>query len=200
MQNTNEINLVPVDGELYLKRAFYPLSEADQLYHQLLEHLAWQQERLFIYGRWLSVPRLTAWYGDTDAHYRYSGVEHSPLPWIAPLDQLREDVEQICGQPFNSVLANLYRDGRDSMGCHSDNEKVLGVNPLIASLSFGETRVLRFRHLNNGRKIDLELAHGDLLLMAGTLQHHWQHELPKTRKPINPRINLTFRGILPLTD
>ena len=136
-----------------------------------------------------------AWYGDADAYYRYSGVEHRPLPWIKELLELRSAVEAVCRRRFNSVLANLYRDGLDSMGSHADDEKQLGQNPLIASLSFGATRLLRFKHPASGGKLDLALAHGDLLIMAGVLQHHWRHELPKTRKSVQPRINLTFRAI-----
>lgn len=193
-------NQLSFDGELYWLRAFYPVLQADKYYRQLYEKLHWQQERLFIYGRWLSVPRLMAWYGDIGAHYRYSGMDHEPEPWTADLLALRADVESVCGQPFNSVLANLYRDGRDSMGCHSDDEPELGKNPVIASLSFGETRLLRFRHTQSRDKLDIEPAHGDLLIMAGNLQHHWRHELPKTRKLKQARINLTFRHVVRLPD
>lgn len=192
----NHDNLVPFDGELYLLSAFYPAAEADSHYRRLYQTLAWQAEQLFIFGRMVNVPRLMAWYGDANAHYRYSGVDHVPQPWTADLLALKADVEAICAQPFNSVLANLYRDGQDSMGYHADNEKELGKNPVIASLSFGETRLFRFRHPQSGCRLDLELAHGDLLIMAGKLQHHWQHELPKTHKPKQPRINLTFRRIV----
>ncbi|MGZ4959802.1 MAG: alpha-ketoglutarate-dependent dioxygenase AlkB family protein [Methylomonas sp.] len=189
-------NLAPFDGELYLLSAFYSAAEADGYYLRLYQTLNWQAEQLLIYGRKVNVPRLMAWYGEANAHYRYSGVDHVPLPWTAELLALKDDVEATCGQSFNSVLANLYRDGQDSMGCHADDEKELGRNPRIASLSFGETRLLRFRHPESGCRLDLELAHGDLLIMAGQLQHHWRHELPKTRKPKLPRINLTFRRIV----
>ena len=189
-------NLAPCDGELYLLQGFYPSAIADDNLQNLLHNLAWQSEQIYIYGRWLPVPRLMAWYGDQGADYRYSGVDHQPLPWTKELLALKKDVEAVCRQPFNSVLANLYRDGRDSMGCHADNEKELGANPLIASLSFGETRLLRFRHNRNRMTVDIELSHGDLLIMAGELQHHWRHELPKTRQAKQPRINLTFRRIV----
>lgn len=175
---------------------FYAKEMADVYFQRLYEQLDWQQEALFIYGRRVKVPRLMAWYGDDGAHYRYSGVDHQPQAWTAELLTLKDDIDAICGQVFNSVLANLYRDGQDSMGCHADNEKELGLNPIIASLSFGDSRLLRFRHNKTRQKLDLELAHGDLLLMAGELQHHWRHELPKTRKPKQPRINLTFRRII----
>ncbi len=188
-------NLAPCDGELYLTRRFYTQTSADAYFQQLHQTLDWQQEQLFIYGRWIAVPRLMAWYGDPEARYRYSGVDHAPLPWTTELQRIRVDMQEICACVFNSVLANLYRNGRDSMGCHADDEKELGELPLIASVSFGDTRLLRFRHVRLGKIIDIELAHGDLLIMAGSLQQHWRHELPKTRKPKQPRINLTFRRI-----
>lgn len=189
-------NLAPFDGELYWLPRFYVKDKADAYFQKLFATLDWQQEELFIYGRRLKVPRLMAWYGDKHASYRYSGVTHQPLAWIKDLLALKQDVDAVCGQSFNSVLANLYRDGRDSMGCHADDEKELGLNPTIASLSFGDSRLLRFRHNKSRQKLDIELAHGDLLLMASELQHYWRHELPKTRKPKQPRINLTFRRII----
>jgi len=189
-------NLAPYDGELYWLRGFYPATLADPHFKALQQDIAWQQERLFIYGRWLDVPRLMAWYGDPEARYRYSHVEHHPLPWLDILQTLREDMTRLCNHDFNSVLANLYRNGRDSMGCHADNEKELGDQPLIASLSLGDTRLLRFRHPRSGHRLDIELAHGDVLIMAGELQRHWRHELPKTRRHKQARINLTFRRIL----
>lgn len=192
----NHQNLASHDGELFLLPTFYPQAVADEYLQTLMENLAWQTEQIHIYGRWVPVPRLMAWYGDPDADYRYSGVDHQPLPWTTDLQTLRSDVETVCQQPFNSVLANLYRDGQDSMGCHADNEKELGPNPLIASLSFGETRLLRFRHAHSRTTLDIELSHGDLLIMAGELQHHWRHELPKTRQVKQARINLTFRRIV----
>ena len=192
---SSQANQAPYDGELYWLRDFYSPANADEYFQRLYRELDWQQEHLFLYGRWVKVPRLMAWYGDSGTHYRYSGVDHNPLPWTADLLALRTDVEKICEHGFNSVLANLYRDGRDSMGCHADNEKELGQNPVIASISFGDTRLLRFRHLVSGQKLDIDLAHGDLLVMAGELQHYWRHELPKTRQPKQPRINLTFRKI-----
>lgn len=188
-------NLAPVDGELYLHRGFYPESQADDFYQQLLTEIAWQQEELQIYGRKINVPRLMCWYGDPEAHYHYSGADHAPYTWTPTLLTLKGDVEAFCACEFNSAMANLYRDGRDSMGCHADDEKELGVNPTIASLSFGESRLLRFRHKRSKQKLEIELSHGDLLIMAGALQHHWRHELPKTRQTKQARINLTFRKI-----
>jgi alkylated DNA repair dioxygenase AlkB len=134
-------NLAPFDGELYLIKQFYRLPEADRLFAALETGLNWQEEAIFIFGRWVKVPRLMCWYGDPDAYYRYSGVNHQPLPWNAALQSVRARVEQQCRCTFNSVLANLYRDGLDSMGCHADDEKELGLNPVIASLSLGDERL-----------------------------------------------------------
>jgi alkylated DNA repair dioxygenase AlkB len=136
------------------------------------------------------------WYGEKEAFYQYSHVIHRPLPWIETLRNIQADIEQSSGYTFNSVLGNLYRNGNDSMGCHADDEKELGRNPAIASLSLGESRVLKFKHQHSNIVLDVLLEHGDLLLMAGSLQHHWQHQLPKTRQPKTARINLTFRSIL----
>ncbi|MGR9012169.1 MAG: alpha-ketoglutarate-dependent dioxygenase AlkB family protein [Gammaproteobacteria bacterium] len=188
-------NLAPVDGELYLIKQFYSLPESDLLFAQLQADLAWQEEAIFIYGRWVKVPRLMCWYGDPDACYRYSGVNHQPMPWIPALQEIRDKVETQCRYAFNSVLANLYRDGKDSMGCHADDEKELGPNPVIASLSLGDQRLFKLHHKKSAEKLDIVLGHGDLLVMAGTLQHHWTHSVPKTKKLKTPRINLTFRKI-----
>ncbi len=159
-------NLVPFDGELYLIKQFYSLPESDLLLSQLQADLAWQEEAIFIYGRWVKVPRLMCWYGDSDAWYRYSGVDHQPMPWTPALRAIREKVEQQCQCAFNSVLANLYRDGNDSMGCHADDEKELGPNPMIASLSLGDERLFKLHHKKTKDKLDIILGHGDLLVMA----------------------------------
>ena len=189
-------NLAPFDGELYLIKPFYRLPEADRLFATLQTGLAWQEESIFIFGRWVKVPRLMCWYGDPDAYYRYSGVNHQPRPWNEALQSSRVQVEQQCGCTFNSVLANLYRNGQDSMGCHADDEKELGLHPVIASLSLGDERLFKLHHKKRQETVDIMLGHGDLLVMAGTLQHHWLHSVPKTKKLKTPRINLTFRRIL----
>lgn len=191
----DEINIVPFEGELYLYNHFYNLTESDLLFAQLQTELDWQEEAIFIYGRWVKVPRLMCWYGDSDACYRYSGVNHQPILWTPVLQAIREKVERQCRCTFNSVLANLYRDGNDSMGCHADDEKELGLNPVIASLSLGDQRLFKLHHKKSKEKLDIVLGHGDLLVMAGTLQHHWMHSVPKTKKLKTSRINLTFREI-----
>lgn len=188
-------NLAPADGELYFIKQFYQPAIADDLFQQLLTELAWREESIFIFGRWVKVPRLMCWYGDEQAVYQYSRVVHQPLPWTATLRNIQQEVQQTSGYGFNSVLGNLYRNGNDSMGCHADNEPELGGNPAIASLSFGDSRILKFKHQRSNTVLDVLLEHGDLLVMAGTLQQHWQHCLPKTRQTKTARINLTFRDI-----
>lgn len=189
-------NLVPFDGEVYWHRRFYPAAEADHLLAALSSELAWREERILIFGKPATVPRLMCWYGDAAARYRYSGVDHEPLPWTPSLSAVRATIEGFCGAPFNSVLANYYRNGRDSMGCHADDEKELGTNPVIASLSLGASRLFRLYHQKPTAAVSLNLGHGDLLIMAGSLQHHWRHALPKSRQQTAPRINLTFRNII----
>jgi len=191
----DEKNIVPFDGELYLIKQFYLQPESDLLFAQLQADLAWQEEAIFIYGRWVKIPRLMCWYGNAEARYRYSGVNHQPMPWTAALQAIRTKVEEHCQCSFNSVLANLYRDGKDSMGCHADDEKELGLNPVIVSLSLGDERLFKLHHKKRKETLDINLGHGDLLVMAGTLQHHWMHSVPKTKKLKTPRINLTFRKI-----
>lgn len=135
------------------------------------------------------------WYGEPTATYRYSGVDHRPMPWLPELLQVKLKVEQASRSSFNSVLANLYRDGNDSMGYHSDDEKELGINPTIASISLGDERVFKLSHKKSKRTLSIDLSHGDLLVMGGTCQHFWRHAVPKTKASKKPRINLTFRLI-----
>jgi alkylated DNA repair dioxygenase AlkB len=185
------------DGaELVLIKEFYGQRESDGLFTSLLNCLDWQEENIFIFGKWVKVPRLMCWYGDSDAYYEYSGVSHKPIPWLPQLQAIRDKVEQQSKCAFNSVLANLYRDGRDSMGCHADDEKELGMNPVIASLSLGEERLFKMHHKKTKQTVDINLQHGDLLVMGGTCQRFWMHSIPKTKAHKTPRINLTFRKIL----
>jgi alkylated DNA repair dioxygenase AlkB len=145
----------------------------------------------------MDVPRLTAWHGDPGAVYTYSNIRMEPEPWTPLLESIRDRVSEFCKAEFNSVLLNLYRDGNDSMGWHSDDEKELGPQPTIASLSFGAERTFKFRHkFNRSLKHSMTLSHGSLMVMQGETQALWQHSLPKTRKKVFPRINLTFRRIL----
>lgn len=185
------------DGvELVLIRQFCQQPESDQLFSNLLTGLHWREEDIFIFGKWAKVPRLMSWYGDPDAYYQYSGVNHQPKPWTPKLQDIRGKIERQCQCAFNSVLANLYRDGRDSMGCHADDEKELGMNPTIASLSLGDERLFKMHHKKSKQTLNINLQHGDLLVMGGTCQRHWLHSIPKTKTTKTPRINLTFRKIL----
>jgi alkylated DNA repair dioxygenase AlkB len=184
------------DGvELILIKGFYNQIESDAIFTNLLNCLDWQEEDIFIFRKWVKVPRLMCWYGDPDAYYKYSGVNHQPKPWTLELQNIREKVQQYCQCTFNSVLANLYRDGGDSMGCHADDEKELGINPVIASLSLGEERLFKLHHKKSKQTLNVHLQHGDLLVMGGTCQQYWLHSVPKTKALKKPRINLTFRKI-----
>jgi alkylated DNA repair dioxygenase AlkB len=151
-----------------------------------------------VWGKTYPQPRLTAWYGDEDARYEYSGLELAPLPWTARLLAIKASVERAAGTRFNSVLLNYYRNERDSMGMHSDDEPELGAEPVIASLSLGETRTLVFRHrLDRSRTpIRIDLGDGSLLLMRGATQRNWKHGIAKERRPCGARVNLTFRRIV----
>ncbi len=185
-------------GELILWRAAVPPALADRWFADLDAGLRWHREVLTIFGRRVAVPREMAWHGDPGSAYRYSGVTHEPLPWTPPLSEVRARVQRLTGGRFNSVLANRYGDGADSMGWHADDEPELGPEPVIASLSLGATRKLRFRHRHRERPpLELWLEHGSLLLMRGATQANWQHALPKTARRVGVRINLTFRRIDP---
>ncbi len=165
---------------------------------QLLDEIEWQQEEITLFGRTVLQPRLVAWYGDAGATYTYSGVRHDPLPWTGVLTQLRSQVEAAVGSPFNSVLLNYYRDHRDAMGLHADDEPELGPEPVIASLSLGAQRTLYFRHRTRRDLVtfNLPLPPGSLLVMRGTTQQNWKHGLRRLSRPCGPRVNLTFRRIL----
>ncbi len=185
------------DAEVTLYEGFFPATESDRLFAELLATTHWEQSHLKIYGKEIAEPRLTAWYGDAGKSYTYSGITRHPLPWTPALLQIKERVEVVAQTSFNSVLLNRYRDGRDSIGWHQDNEPELGQNPVIASVSFGATRRFQLRHKRRKDvpRVDLNLTHGSLLIMRGPTQHCWVHQLPKTAQPAGQRINLTFRVI-----
>ncbi len=186
------------DADLRWQPAWLDPATADQWLAALQAEVSWQQPKVFVHGRQHPVPRLLAWYGDSEAYYRYAGLTHQPLPWTPLLAEIRARVEAEAGQRLNAVLLNYYRDGQDSMGWHSDDEAVLGRNPLIASLSLGGTRRFDLRRKGINRiEHSLSLEHGSLLVMAGATQHHWQHQVAKTRSLCAPRLNLTFRLVLP---
>jgi alkylated DNA repair dioxygenase AlkB len=185
------------DADVTFHPAFFAAANADRLFRELLETTAWRQEGIKLYGRSVDLPRLTAWYGDEAIGYRYSGIDNIPLPWTAPLLEVKRAVEPVCGVAFNGVLLNRYRTGRDSVSWHSDDEPEFGTNPVIASVSFGATRAFQFKHKKRKElRAGVELTHGSLLVMAGTTQHHWLHQIPKVAEAAGERINLTFRLII----
>lgn len=179
---------------------FLDAAEATALRDRLWRELAWSQRAITLFGRKVLQPRLVAWYGDPAAVYTYSGLTLKPLPWPPALADLRQRIEAFTGFAFNAVLANAYRDGRDSMGWHADDEKELGPSPVIASLSVGEARTFRFRarrDARGGRRPThaLTLEHGSLLIMRPGCQERFQHALPRTARPLGLRINLTWRNV-----
>jgi len=184
------------DARVHWHRHWLPRDAADHLQRTLRDEVPWQVHRIRMFGRQVDSPRLSCWMGDPAARYRYSGTEFVPEPWHPALLPLRDQLGAFCGHAFNSVLLNRYRDGDDGMGWHSDNEPELGPAPVIASLSLGAgRRFLLRRRDDHAKKADVLLEHGDLLVMGGQTQRHYQHSLPKSARPLAERLNLTFRWI-----
>jgi alkylated DNA repair dioxygenase AlkB len=179
-------------GILLYDSAFYARPDADALFAWLRSHIAWRQEK----SRGRPFPRLTAFVAEAGMEYRYSGVTHRGEGWPDELLAVKQKVEQAAEAQFNSLLLNRYRDGRDSIGFHADDEKELGRNPIVASISLGAVRKFVLKHVQSGETLSFQLAHGSLLVMAGTCQHHWHHGVPKTAEDVGERINLTFRNLL----
>lgn len=171
-------------------------ASAASLLTTLKRDLSWRQQPIQLFGRQVMQPRLIDFYGDRGTQYRYSGLVLEAAGWPDALCKLRERLAEACGIRFNSVLCNLYRGGNDSMGWHADNERELGPEPTIASLSLGSTRRFLLRPRRGGRSIEFRPQSGSLLLMGGDLQRHWHHQVPKTARPIGERINLTFRQVM----
>jgi alkylated DNA repair dioxygenase AlkB len=191
------LNLLPHDGEVFFFFPFFSARESDSLLQDLLTSINWKQEPVKIFGKPVMQPRLTAWYGDTGKVYSYSGITMQPLPWTNSLQFIKTAIEKKTDAVFNSALLNYYRDGKDSMGWHRDNEKELGTNPVIASVSFGASRIFKLRYYTDKTvSRSIELSPGSLLLMKGPTQHYWEHQVAKTAKPVGARINITFRYIL----
>ncbi|WP_040278937.1 alpha-ketoglutarate-dependent dioxygenase AlkB family protein [Psychroserpens damuponensis] len=181
---------------IYLEN-FYDSFKADHYFNLLKNDVNWQQDDITIFGKTYKQPRLTALYANNNTPYTYSNITMQPTMFSPELLKIKQDVETEVQQIFTSVLLNYYRDGNDSNGWHADNEKELGLNPVIASLSFGETRPFHFKHRHiKNEKHKIHLTHGSLLLMQGEMQHYWLHQIAKTKKDIGERINLTFRSIL----
>ncbi|WP_432464510.1 alpha-ketoglutarate-dependent dioxygenase AlkB family protein [Agarivorans sp. QJM3NY_33] len=187
------------DEIIFYKHWLSP-ANVDRLFQSLLAELPWQQHQIRLFGKTCLEPRLSVWLGDAEAAYRYSGEWRQPLTWPEFLIPIKAALQQHTGQRFNSALVNLYRDGHDYMGWHSDNEAQLGLRPIIASLSLGASRRFVFRDKSTRSKLQYLLGSGDLLLMNGLSQQQWQHSLPKALKVKQPRINLTFRYTMPTIE
>ena len=186
------------DGQLNFEPQWLPRAEADQLLAAVMDTVRWETHRIRMFGREVDSPRLSCWIGDPGASYVYSRTRFEPRPWPPALQALRSRIDAVAGVVMNSVLANLYRDGKDAMGWHSDDEPELGPRPVIASLSLGGTRRFAFKHRRDpAKKFALDLPHGSLLLMSGDTQANWRHALPRTTRTVPPRLNLTFRRIKP---
>ncbi|MDA9774259.1 alpha-ketoglutarate-dependent dioxygenase AlkB [Saprospiraceae bacterium] len=183
------------------KMDYYPLfitaTESKEFMRILKAEVSWKQDEIKMFGKIHQVPRLQAWYGDENLAYSYSGIKMEPEKWHPLLAKIKKQIEEKTGFEFNSVLVNLYRDGQDSNGWHADNERELGINPVIASVTLGEERFFHIKHrkIQEQRK-KLKLENGSLLVMHGTMQHHWLHQIAKTKREVGVRLNLTFRKII----
>jgi alkylated DNA repair dioxygenase AlkB len=202
LEATARLERIPIaDGELYYLHKLELGRDDDAIFDRLIADVTWRQERILVWGKMYLQPRLVAWYGDRGSDYTYSGIKLTPLPWTDLLLEIKVRVETVTAASFNSVLLNYYRDNRDSMGFHSDDEPELGPKPIIASISLGEERTFIMKHKLNKlvKPVRLKLASGSLLLMKGETQRYWSHGIAKESRPCGPRINLTFRQIVPPT-
>lgn len=195
-ENTSPFTLPLPDSEIIYYPNFLNSTYASEVFQKLMNETEWQQDDIKIFGKVYQQPRLTALYGDDGKSYSYSNITMYPKPMTPLLKEIKSKIELMTQTVFNTVLLNLYRDGTDSNGWHSDNEKELGKNPVIASVSLGAKRSFKLKQRGD-KKLNYKifLNHGSLLLMQGETQHHWLHELPKSKKITEPRINLTFRVI-----
>jgi alkylated DNA repair dioxygenase AlkB len=195
---TNQLERIPIeDAEVYYLPELPLLASATSILRSLIDETPWRAESIVVWGKKFLQPRLIAWYGDPGSVYTYSGIHLDPMPWTKTLQDIKVKVEAVSEESFNSVLLNYYRDHRDSMGLHSDDEPELGKRPIIASLSLGEERTLIFKHKSrlDLKSVRIRLGSGSLLLMKGETQRHWKHGIDKERGPCGPRVNLTFRRI-----
>ncbi len=193
-----DFKFIKNNAEIYYYSDYFIKIQADRLLDGLFNEIEWRQNSIILFGKKHLLPRLEAWYGDNGVTYCYSGIKHKSTIWSANLLLVKNRIEKDLNYKFNSVLLNYYRTGIDSNGWHSDDEKELGINPIIASISLGSSRKFKMKHntnKNDDSKIDVSLDHGSLLVMKGTTQHFWKHCIPKTKKIIKPRLNLTFRKV-----
>lgn len=190
------INIDIRNASLTYYPIFFNLETSNLYFKTLFETIKWQQDNITFFGKTYKQPRLTALYGNNNKSYSYSNITMQPHLFTKELKVIKAEIEKITQHNFTTCLLNLYRNGNDSNGWHSDDEKELGINPTIASISFGAERVFQLKHkTDKGLKHKLTLKHGSLLIMKGTTQEFWKHQIPKTKKEVKPRINLTFRYI-----
>ena len=195
-QDQNNEPLALKDAELSYDPLFLSKQEASRYFSVLRQETNWQQDQIKVFGKVYNQPRLTALYANNKNSYSYSNIKMYPSPFTVHLLELKSKIENRLKLSFTSCLLNLYRDGQDSNGWHADNEKELGKNPVIASVSLGGERMFHMKHrTDKSQKLKLNLAHGSLLVMSGSTQHHWLHQIPKRKKNTKERINLTFRII-----
>ena len=187
--------VLPHSGTATLIPGFLDASAATQAFDALMSEVVWEAHEIVLFGKKHAEPRLSSWVGDPGVTYTYSRSPRDPHPWATTLAALREACEERSSTTFNSVLANLYRSGNDAMGWHADDEPELGSQPVIASVSLGEERRFDFRHRTTGETTSVHLPHGSLLVMAGETQTNWMHRIARTKKPLGPRINLTYRFV-----
>lgn len=186
-------NLLPYDGDVQDYGLVLNCTDASAYLDYFLQHLPWRPDQVKLHGRQIQTARQMVWYADQACNYAYSGVTRQALPWDSRLLQLKQQIERETGEQFNSCLANLYQDGTQGMGWHRDDDMGLAPTTSIASLSLGATRKFVFRHLHTHEKVEIQLQHGQLILMKGVTQKYWQHALMKSARVMQPRINLTFR-------
>ncbi len=197
MKSTLKNNLLPKDGEVFLFKNVYSVSESDRLLGSLYKSVEWKQEKIKLFGKWHRQPRLSAWYGERGKQYTYSGITLKAKPWNTTLLNIKSKIQTKTDAEFNSGLLNYYRNGQDSMGWHRDNEKELGPKPVIGSISLGATRTFCMQHIKDKQlKINVELSTGSYLIMQGDTQHFWRHCVPKQHKCSKPRLNITFRNVI----
>jgi len=190
------VNLLPCDGTVNYHGPVLDPGGAQRYYEALLHHVPWKNDAVSVFGKHHVTARKVAWYGDPGLAYTYSGTTRQPLPWTDGLLELKALAERLACARFNSCLLNLYHHGNEGMGWHSDNEKSIVLNSVIASLSFGAEREFRFKHKHLPATVKVLLKSGSLLIMKGTTQTHWLHSIPKSQKILIPRINLTFRSMI----
>lgn len=192
---SDSIELLRGDSSAVLYSRAIATGDAARHMEELLHAVPWQQRQVTVFGKQHPQPRLVAWFGEPETTYTYAGLTLEPLSWTPAILELKRTCDELANTVFNSVLLNLYRDGEDTVGWHSDDEPELGTDPVIASVTLGATRRFDFRHKRTRETIKALLPAGSILVMSGRTQEDWSHQLPRTKKVGAPRINLTFRRI-----